>query len=49
MSMESMMPANHLILCHPFLFLPSIFPSIRVKALGKPQEKRREGWGMVPG
>ena len=30
-------------------FPASIFPSIRVKALGKPQEKRREGWGMVPG
>ena len=30
MSIESMMPSNHLILCHPFLFLPSIFPSIRV-------------------
>ena len=27
---ESMMPPNHLILCHPFLLLPSIFPSIRV-------------------
>ena len=24
------MPSNHLIFCHPFLFLPSIFPSIRV-------------------
>ena len=24
------MPSNYLILCHPFLFLPSIFPSIRV-------------------
>ena len=30
MSMESVMPSNHLILCHPFLFLSSIFPSIRV-------------------
>ena len=30
MSIESMMPSNHLILCHPFLFLPSIIPSIRV-------------------
>ena len=30
MSIESEMPTNHLILCHPFLFLPSIFPSIRV-------------------
>ena len=29
-SMESMMPSNHLILCHPLLLLPSIFPSIRV-------------------
>ena len=30
MSIESMMPSNHLILCHPFLFLPSIFPSTGV-------------------
>ena len=26
---ESVMPSNHLILCHPFFLLPSIFPSIR--------------------
>ena len=30
MSFESVMPSNHLILCHPLLFLPSIFPNIRV-------------------
>ena len=30
MSIESVMPSNHLILCHPLLFLPSIFPGIRV-------------------
>ena len=30
MSIESVMPSNHLVLCHPLLFLPSIFPSIRV-------------------
>ena len=30
MSMESVMPSNHLILCQPLLLLPSIFPSIRV-------------------
>ena len=30
MSMKSVMSSNHLILCHPFLFLPSIFPSTRV-------------------
>ena len=30
MSIESMMPSNHLILCHPFLLLPSSFPSIKV-------------------
>ena len=30
MSIESVMPSNHLILCHPPLFLPSIFPSVRV-------------------
>ena len=28
MSIESMMPSNHLVLCRPFLLLPSIFPSI---------------------
>ena len=28
-SIASVMPSNHLILCHPLLFLPSIFPSIR--------------------
>ena len=30
MSIESVIPFNHLILCRPLLFLPSIFPSIRV-------------------
>ena len=30
MSIESVMPPNHLILCRPLLLLPSIFPSIRV-------------------
>ena len=30
MSIELVMPSNHLILCRPFLLLPSIFPSIRV-------------------
>ena len=30
MSMESVMPCNHLILCRPLLLLPSIIPSIRV-------------------
>ena len=30
MSIKSMMPCNHLILCHPLLPLPSLFPSIRV-------------------
>ena len=29
-SIESVMPSNHLILCHPLLLLPSIFPSIRI-------------------
>ena len=32
MSIESVRPSNHLILCHPLLLLPSIFPSIRVFA-----------------
>ena len=30
MSIELVMPSNHLILCRPLLFLPSVFPSIRV-------------------
>ena len=30
MSIESMMLSNHLILCHPLLLLPSVFPSIKV-------------------
>ena len=29
-SIESVMPSNHLMLCHPLLILPSIFPNIRV-------------------
>ena len=31
-SIESVMPSNHFILCHPLLSLPSIFPSIRVSS-----------------
>ena len=34
MSIESVMPSNHLILCHPLLLLPLIFPSIRVFSKG---------------
>ena len=34
MSIESVMPSNHLILCHPLLLAPSIFPSIRVFSNG---------------
>ena len=30
MPIESVIPSNHLVLCHPLLLLPSIFPSIRV-------------------
>ena len=30
MSVESMMPSNHHILCHPLFLLPSVFPSIKV-------------------
>ena len=30
MSIESVIPSNHLILCHPLLLPPSIFPSIRI-------------------
>ena len=39
-STESVMPSNHLVLCRPLLFLPSIFPSIRVfsKMVGSTQQ-----------
>ena len=30
MSIESVIPSNHLILCHPLLLLPSVFPGIRI-------------------
>ena len=30
MSIESVVPSNHLVLCHPFLLLPSVFPCIRI-------------------
>ena len=32
MSNESVIPSNHLVLCHPVLLLPSVFPSIRVSS-----------------
>ena len=35
MSIESVMPSNHLSLCHPLLLLPSVFPNIRVIEKGK--------------
>ena len=34
MSIESVMPSNHLVFCHPLLLLPSIYPSIRVFSNG---------------
>ena len=34
MSLESVIPSNHLILCHPLLLPPSLFPSIRVFSSG---------------
>ena len=35
MSIKSVMPSNHLIICHPLLLLPSVFPSIRVFSMGQ--------------
>ena len=35
MSIESVIPSNHLILCHPLLLTPSIFPSIRVFSMSQ--------------
>ena len=41
MSIESVMPSNHLILYHPLLLLPSVFPSIRVFSI---ESTLRIGW-----
>ena len=35
MSVKSVMPSNHLILCHPLILLPSTFPSIRVFSISQ--------------
>ena len=43
MSIELMMPSNHLILCSPLLLLPSIFPSIRVFSNESALRIRRPG------
>ena len=40
MSIKSVMPSNHLMLCNPLLFLPSIFPSIRVFSNESPLHMR---------
>ena len=44
------MPSNHLILCHPLLLLPSIFPSIRVfsNELALPISGQRIGYSFRP-
>ena len=42
MSIESVMPSNHLILCHLLLFPPSIFPSIRVFSNESGNNRERE-------
>ena len=47
MSFESVMPYDHLILCHPLLFSPSTFPSIRVFSQGSVLCIRwRKCWGF---
>ena len=46
MSIESVMPSNHLILCHPLLLLPSILPSIRVFSNEKVLHTRWTKWSF---
>ena len=51
MSIESVMPSNHLILCRPLLLLLSIFPSIRVLDIYAemcPRSPLAPGGGLVP-
>ena len=48
-SIESVMPSNHLILCCPLLLLPSIFPSIRVFSIESALNKKlRQGFTGAP-
>ena len=47
MSIELGMLSSHLILCHPLLLLPSIFPSIRVFSNGLP--RKSHGWRSLIG
>ena len=46
MSVESVMPSNHLILCHPLLLLSSIFPCIRVFSNESALIKRPKYWSF---
>ena len=46
MSIESVMPSSHLILCHPLLLLPSIFPGIRVFSNESVLCQRTEYWSF---
>ena len=45
-AMESVMPFNHLILCHPLLLLPSIFPSIRAFSSVSSSHQRPKYWSF---
>ena len=48
MSIESVMPSNHLILCLPLLLLPSIFPSIRVFSYeSKENEQSKKNYWFI--
>ena len=46
MSIKSAMPSNHLILCHPLLLLPSVFPSIRVFSNESVRVRRLKYWSF---
>ena len=46
MSIKLVMPSNHFILCHPLLFLPSIFPSIRVFSESVPHIRWSKYWSF---
>ena len=46
MSIESVMPPNHLILCRPLLLLPSVFPSVRVFSESVPHIRWPKYWSF---
>ena len=48
MSIESVMPSNHLVLCHPLVLLPSVFPSMPQDVMLQSRDPSAcQGWSLT--